>query len=285
MQPRPERPLIGLCWMVVAGLSFVALTAVVKHLGSALPVIETAFLRFLFGLVFLAPVVITLFRTRVPRGIIRFCWLRALAHTGSVFLWFYAMTQITIAEVTSLNYLTPVYVTAGAAIFLGERLALRRIVAVLVALIGAMVILRPGFRDLSDGHFAILGASICLATSYLMAKRLSTELEPGQVVALLTLMVTALLAPAALWVWEWPTLVELGWVIVVAGFASAGHYAMSRAFAEAPAAVVQPATFLQLVWAILLGWVVFNEEIDGWVVLGGAMIFASVCFIAWREFV
>lgn len=83
-------------------------------------------------------------------------------HAVAVMLWFFAMTQIPLAEVTAMNYMTPVYVTLGAALFLGEKLAFRRIAAILVALIGVLIILRPGFREVSSGHLAMLGTALTL---------------------------------------------------------------------------------------------------------------------------
>lgn len=72
-------------------------------------------------------------------------------------------------------------------------------------------------------------------------------------------------------------------MFLVAVFATFSHYTMTLAFRAAPVAVTQPVTFLQLIWAVLLGLLVFGEPIDGWVVLGGSIILASVTFISWRE--
>jgi drug/metabolite transporter (DMT)-like permease len=91
------------------------------------------------------------------------------------------------------------------------------------------------------------------------------------------------LAPFAFAVWVTPTPMQLFWFFLVALFATAGHFSMTMAFRAAPLTVTQPVTFLQLVWATLLGWLVFGEAIDGWVVLGGTMIVGAVVFISWRE--
>jgi drug/metabolite transporter (DMT)-like permease len=107
--------------------------------------------------------------------------------------------------------------------------------------------------------------------------------NPEIVVAMLSVMVTLFLAPFAFAVWVPPELSQVGILFVVAFFATAGHYTMSIALASAPLTVTQPVTFLQLVWAALLGVVVFAEPLDIWVVLGGALILASVSFITWRE--
>jgi drug/metabolite transporter (DMT)-like permease len=174
-------------------------------------------------------------------------------------------------------------VTMGAALFLGEKLPPRRLVAVIVALIGAMIILRPGIKAVEPGHVAMLFTAIMFAAGYLVAKQLSGEVAPAVVVGMLSITVTIGLAPFAFVVWIQPTLFQLGWLFLVACFATAGHYTMTLAFAAAPLTVTQPITFLQLVWAVLLGFLVFGEPIDGWVVVGGIVIMASVSFITWRE--
>ncbi|CTQ51340.1 DMT family transporter [Jannaschia donghaensis] len=279
----PTRPLQGILWMMATGLCFIAVTAVVKHAGQDLPAAEAAFLRYLLGLVFLIPFMRHLRAARIGARDLGLFAGRGVAHTIAVMLWFYAMTQIPIAEVTAMNYLNPVYVTLGAAVFLGERLALRRILAVLAALCGVVVILRPGFREVETGHVAMLVTAALFGASYLFAKPLSDRHSAPVVVAMLSITVTVGLAPFAWAVWVTPTGVDLAWMFLVAAFAQAGHYAMTRAFASAPISVTQPVTFLQMVWAVLLGWAVFAEPPDAFVILGAAIIIASVSFIAWRE--
>jgi drug/metabolite transporter (DMT)-like permease len=95
--------------------------------------------------------------------------------------------------------------------------------------------------------------------------------------------VTIGLAPFAAVVWVPPTPAQLAWLLLVAFFATAGHYSMTRAFEAAPLAVSPPVTFLQLVWATLLGIFLFGEAFDPWVVLGGSMVVWAVSFISWRE--
>jgi len=283
MAQSQNRPAAGVMWMLVTGLMFVAVTAIVKYVGSELPAAESAFLRYLLGLVFLIPMIGPIRRAKLTPRALKLFGFRGAVHTLGVTLWFYAMTQISIAEVTAMNYLAPVYVTIGAAFFLGEKLAFRRIMAVVVALIGAMVILRPGFRELSPGHFAMLITAVMFAGSYLTAKVMADEVSPAVVVGMLSITVTIGLAPLAAMVWVTPTYEQLGWMFLLACFATAGHFTMTLAFQAAPVTVTQPVTFLQLFWAVLLGALVFGEGIDGWVIFGGVIILASVSFITWRE--
>ncbi|MBO6883901.1 MAG: DMT family transporter [Marivita sp.] len=269
--------------MVMTGICFVAVTALVKTLGGRIPAAESAFLRYVIGLVFLIPVWRELIAIKLTPRQKKLFGIRGIVHSLGVILWFYAMTRIPIAEVTAMNYLNPVYVSILAVFLLGEKMALRRVLAVIAALIGSLIILRPGFRELDPGHIAMLGTALLFAGSYLIAKIVSGELPASLVVALLSITVTIGLAPFAIAVWVTPSLADLGVLAAIACFATAGHYTMTLAFAAAPVTVTQPVTFLQLVWSVLLGALFFDEPADPWVILGGGIIMASVIFITWRE--
>jgi drug/metabolite transporter (DMT)-like permease len=279
----PHRPVTAIFWMLVTGFFFILVTALVKYMGPRLPAAEAAFLRYAMGLIFLLPALGAMKAAKLDRRQWTLFSLRGFFHAMGVILWFYAMTRIPIAEVTAMNYLAPIYVTVLAAVFLGEKLALRRIIAVIMGLLGAVIILRPGFREVSGGHLAMLLAAVVFAGSYILAKVLADEVKPSVVVAMLSIFVTIGLAPFALPVWITPTAHELAILLAVAFCATAGHYTMTLAYAAAPLTVTQPVTFLQLVWATLLGVVAFAEPVDIWVVLGGAIILSSVTFITWRE--
>ena len=283
MSTQAHNPLLGIFWMLVTGFCFVAVTALVKVMGTRIPPAEAAFLRYVLGLVFLLPMLPSLRAAHVTRRQWSLFGARGFFHAIGVMLWFYAMTRIPIAEVTAMNYLAPVYVSIGAALFLGERLAARRIAAVVVALIGVAVILRPGFREVAPGHIAMIFCAIVFAGSYLLAKILADEAKPAVVVGMLSIFVPIGLAPFALADWVTPSWGELGLLFIVACFATAGHYTMTMAFAAAPVTVTQPVTFLQLVWAVLLGALVFAEPVDGWVIFGGGLILGAVTYITWRE--
>lgn len=278
-----HRNATGIFWMIASGLCFVAVTMLVKLVGDRIPPAQSAFLRYVLGLVFLIPMIRPILAARLTPRQLRLFGLRGLAHTLAVVLWFYAIARIPIAEVTAINYLSPVGVTLGAALIFGEPLPPRRLAAVLVALMGALVILRPGLRVIEPGHIAMLGTAAGFAVGYLITKQLSGEVSASVVVGMLSITVTIFLAPLALLDWVPPTRADLAWLFLVAAFATAGHYAMTRAFAAAPLTVTQPVTFLQLVWSVLLGALVFSEGVDVWVILGGAMIIGAVSFITWRE--
>ena len=162
-------------------------------------------------------------------------------------------------------------------------MAIRRILAVIFALAGAIVILRPGFREISMGHVAMMGTALFFAGSYLFAKHLTNRVSAETVVIMLSIFVTIGLFPLAYKVWVPPRLDELIILFGVAVLATLGHYTMTKAFMAAPVTVTQPVTFLQLIWAISVGALFFNENIDPFVIAGGIIIVSSVSFMTWRE--
>ncbi|WP_256449479.1 DMT family transporter [Paracoccus sp. Z118] len=275
--------LIGIGWMVLTTLFFVGVNGIVRWIGADLPAAQSAFLRFGFGVLFLFAPLAAALRGGFPRATWRLFLLRGSVHVFAVTLWFYAMARITVAEVTAIGFLNPIIVTAGAALFLGERLGWRRTLAIAVALIGALIVLRPGMRELQTGHLAQLAAACCFGASYLVAKPLSRLAPPAAVVAMLSLIVTVGLAPVAALVWVPPSGAEYGALAAAAACGTAAHYCMTRAFAAAPMTVTQPVTFLQLIWASLLGFAVFHEPLDPWVLVGGAVMIGAISWMTWRE--
>ena len=278
-----QRPMVGVIWMVLSGFCFVAVTAIVKQMGSDIPAAQSAFLRYALGLIFVVPMLIVVRHEKVDRDMRRAFVFRGAVHTIGVMLWFYAMTRIPLAEVSAMGFLSPIYVTIGAALFLGEALRMRRIAAIAAAIIGALIILRPGLRVLNDGHVAMVFTAILFAGSYLLAKQVSGRASPTMVVTMLSLTVTIGLAPFAFAVWQPVSWIDIGWLFGIAVFATLGHYLMTFGLAAAPITVTQPVGALQLVWSVLLGAMFFGEAVDTWVVIGGVLIVGAVVFIALRE--
>ncbi len=269
--------------MVACGLNFVALAAIIKHVGADIPAPQAAFLRYLTGLVFILPFLGQWRRARISNREHLLLALRGLVHSIAVLLWFFTVTRIPIAEVTSLGYLTPVFVTLGAALFLGDRLNSVKSLALLGALCGALVILRPGFREIDVGHFAILASTCFFSTSFLLAKRAASRFSAAVIVTSLSIVSTICMAPAAFLVWIPPTPEQVLWLFFAAFFATAGNFTMTQSFRNAPVSVTQPVIYLQLVWATLLGAIAFGEGFDMMVILGGAIVVASVSAVSWHS--
>ncbi len=273
----------GIGWMILTGVFFVGVSGVVRHLGTDMNPIQAAFIRYGFGVVLMMPILLRLDTWRPPKRIFGLYVVRGMMHAVGVALWFFAMARIPIAEVTALGFTAPIFTTIGAALFLGEKVRARRIGAVLIGFGGTLVILRPGFEAISMGSLAQIAAAPVFAGSFLIAKKLTDTESSTSIVAFLSIAVTLALLPPALMVWRTPTASELAWLFLVAMLATAGHVTLTQAFRSAEITVTQPAQFLQLIWATLLGLLVFGEQPVLWTWVGGAIIVASATYIAHRE--
>jgi len=273
----------GILWMVLTGILFAAVTGVVRYLGSDMPAIEGAFIRYAIGSLIVIPLILRHWQGLPGRKTLELYIVRGVVHGGAVMLWFYAMARIPIAEVTAIGYVAPIFVTLGAALFLGERLHLRRISGVIFGFIGALIVIRPGFHEINLGQMAQLGAAPLFAVSFIIAKKLTRNESPSMIVGLLSVFCTLALLPGAVIQWRTPTVEEIAWLTLTALLATAGHYTLTRAFAAAPITITQPLAFLQLIWATLIGVILFSEPVDPFVILGSAIVITAVTYISHRE--
>lgn len=275
--------LAGIGWMVLTTFCFVAVTGIVRYIGTDIPSSQAAFIRYAFGVLFFIPMMRRLIAKPPSVPVLKIFAMRGLLHGIAVVLWFYAMARIPIAEVTALGYTAPIFVTIGAAFYFGEKLHFRRVAAVLVGFAGTMIILRPGFQEISIGQIAQLVAAPLFAASFLFAKRLTDDEDPTVIVLMLSVVCTLVLLPGAILNWTTPSLAEVLWLAVTAAVATFGHYTMTRAIQAAPLTVTQPVGFLQLIWATMLGIIVFGEAADPFVLIGGGIVVAAITFISHRE--
>ena len=273
----------GIGWMLLSGIMFIGVTGIVRYLGDEMHPIQAAFIRYAFGIVLVVPVILRVGLYGLLSTRIHLHASRGLVHGIGVMLWFYAMSRLPIAEVTALGFTTPIFTTAGAMLILGERVKNYRVAGILVGFIGALIVLRPGLRIIDFGAVAMLIAAPLFAGSLLMAKVATKTESSSVIVALLSIFCTLTLLPLALVYWRTPTTEEWSLLFLTAIFATLGHYCLTRAFQSAELSALQPFTFLQLVWATLLGLVVFSEQPDLWLWLGAGVIVFSATWIGRQE--
>lgn len=277
--------IVGIMWMVLTTILFVAVTATVRYLEGEVPAPQAAFLRYAIGTVLLIPSLISLIKVKPNKSLMNKFLLRGLVHSFGVTLWFYAMSVMPVAEVTAIGFLTYIFVSIGACLFLKEKLHKHRMTAVIISFIGALIILRPGFKVIESGQFAMLMATIVFTASYLIAKIVSKERTSAEIVAMLSVFTTIFLIPSAIYSWEPISLKALLILAFTALIATIGHITMTQAIKAAPMVVTQPILFLQLVWASMIGFFLFDEQFDLYVIIGGTVIMICVCYVSYREHV
>jgi len=278
-----NQSIIGILWMVLTTILFVGVTATVRYLEGEVPAPQAAFLRYAIGTLFLIPSLISLTKIKPDKPLLQKFILRGLVHSIGVTLWFYAMSVMPVAEVTAIGFLTYIFVSIGASIFLKEKLHRHRLAAILISFIGALIVLRPGFKVIESGQLGMLMATVVFTASYLIAKIVSKERSSSEIVAMLSIFTTIFLIPSAIYSWEPLSIKAFLILSFTALIATVGHITMTKAIKAAPMVVTQPILFLQLVWASMVGLFIFNEKFDPFVILGGTIIMLCVCYVSYRE--
>lgn len=274
----------GMVWMVLGGLFFSFLNTIARELTLQLDVYQSQFLRYLFGLMVILPWVYRDgWRAYMPVNLSGQFW-RGGVHTLGLILWFTALPQIPLADMTAIGFTGPIFIMIGAAWFLGEPMRKDRWIAALIGFAGVLVVVLP--KMTGDGgwyNLVMLASAPVFAVSFLITKALTRYEKAGVIVLWQALTVTVLSLPMALPNWQAPTLVQ--WL----GFAATGvlgtlaHYCLTRAFALADISATQSLRFLDLVWASILGWLVFGDVPSQSTWLGAFVILWATVWIARRE--
>lgn len=274
----------GLLWAVGSGLTFTVLNTFMRSLARDVGPYETQFLRYFFGLVVMLPLVLragaNAYRTQKIKG----HFARGAIHTTGLVMWFIAIPHITIADTTAIGFTGPIFIMLGAAWMFGERMRWDRWVASAIGFAGVLIVVAPKLTG--DGGFyalVMLASAPVFALSFLITKSLTRSERTEVIVLWQAISITFLSLPMALLHWQMPTAGQWLAFLFCGLLGSGGHYMLTRSFAVTDISATQSVKFLELVWATLLGWVVFADVPSGWTLLGGVVICMSTLWIARRE--
>ena len=273
----------GMFLMIATTLCFTAMQTMVRLMGEALPPFEVAFFRNLFGLLALAPIFLRHGIAPLRTKKLPLHALRGAVQAGGMLAFFTGVTMIPLAEVTALSFSAPLFGSLLAVILLGEVIRVRRITALAAGFAGVLLVLRPGFAEVSTGAMLIVASSLTWGMAITLIKVLAkTESSVTQTVYM-GLFLTPITFVPALFVWEWPEPEHYLWFAAIGIVGTFGHIAFAQAVKLADSTAVLPLDFLRLIWASLVGFFLFAEVPDTRSWLGGAVIFASATYIAFRE--
>lgn len=263
-------------WMGGTLFSFLLMAVAGRELSDALTTFQVLFWR---GLVGLVVVLIVLSRagwrhaaTRQP--VVQLA--RNLIHFVAQYGWFFGIASIPLAQVFALEFTTPIWTMLMAAIFLREAITRARLLAVGLGFTGILIILRPGFAGVEIAQLAVLGAAVGYASSFIFTKKLVATDTPLAILFYMTVIQLPLGLVTSLHDWVWPSGVLWIWVVAVGVTALSAHYCMTRALQLADATVVTPLDFLRLPLAALVGYLLYGQPFEVWVLAGAAIIFIGV---------
>lgn len=277
------RPLEAALWMLCAALFMAIGNAMIRHVSDELHPFQIVFFRNLFGLMFMLPWIAAVGLGRLRTGRAGLYASRSLTSLLAMLCWFYSVTHMPLPDATALSFTIPLFVTAGAALFMGETVRARRWAAVLTGLGGVMIVIRPGDAAMDPTMLVMLLHCAAAAAATLQVRALATLDGVMVVVAFMGLFLTPMALVPALFVWEWPTWTALGWLAVLGGVLTLAQLAMTRAFKMAPASSMMPYDYARLPFTALLAWPLFGEAMDVWGWVGAGVIAASALYTAHRD--
>ena len=279
-----ERPLVGIGLMAAGVCTLPLMDGTAKYLSGDFHVLQVAWARYGFHLVLL--LALLAWRLRPTELVPRHPGLQILRSgflLGTTLCYFGAIAYLPLATVLALAFIGPVVSTALAPIALGEHIGPRRWVAVLVGFIGALIVLRPGFDVFHPASLLALGAGVFYGLYLLATRRLSGSGRPA-----ITLLYTAVIGVAVLtlmlpFVWRAPEATDWLLMAIMGAFGALAHFLIIRAFEHAPAAVLGPVSYVEIIMAVAIGWIAFGDFPDRWTWTGIAVIVASGIYISVRE--
>ena len=269
--------------MLVALFCFTTMGICIRLSSAFVPVIEIVFFRNILAVLIMAPVLIKQGASSIRMNRPKLFFGRACINFIGMLCGFTAVTLIPLAEMTALSFTGPIFVTIGAALFLGEVIRIRRIMAIAVGFVGALIILRPGLVEVSVGAILALVSALSIAAASLVVKKMTQSEKASSIVFWMVMMQAPLALVPAIFVWEWPTAEAWLYLWGMALSGTAAHVLFTRAVGLVEITSLQPLEFAKLPFAVVLAWLVFAEWPDIWIWIGGSVIFASTVYITRRE--
>lgn len=269
--------------MVGSACCFGAMAIAIRLAARHLHPFEVAFFRCVFGLLFTLPLLFhygpRFLRTqRMPLYLLR-CALGVVSMLAA----FWAIANMPIAKAIALSYSTPLFVTIGAIFVLGEAVRARRWSAVIAGFIGVLLIVRPGLHGYSPAALVALLAAVMSASVSICLKFLSRTEAPDAIVIWTTLLWVPLSLPAALLFWQWPQGMEWLYLVAAGLLGTSGHMCWMRALKIGDVSLLTPISFVQMPVVAVLAYLLFDETLDRWTILGAAVIFGANAYITVRE--
>jgi drug/metabolite transporter (DMT)-like permease len=281
--PRADNPLRGIALSLLATTVFAASDTMSKFLTESLPVIEIASIRY---------VIFVLFAGWLARSSgVRALWprspalqvVRGLCVVGSAVLFVFGVSSMQIAQASTISFISPLLITVLSIPVLGEVVGMRRWLATAAGMLGVVIVARPGNGGFQPAALFGVASSACWALALVITRKMATTERSTTTLFWTACVGAAVLAVLLPWVVVRPSLPHLLLALVLGVLASIGQWLVVQAHRLAPASMLAPFSYMQLIWATIAGWLVFGNLPDEWTLVGAAIIIASGLYTAHRE--
>ena len=241
------------------------------------------FFRFFLGLVIILPYIIKNKDAVLKTTHLKQHFLRAILGLPAMLLYFSALVLLPIEKLTAISFVVPLIVTILAVFFLGEKIYIYRTLALILGFSGMLVIIRPGFVDISIGVYMVLFSALLWSINIIITKKISKDDSAITILAYQSIFMSLLSFFIVLFFWEMPSLKTFIYLILAAMCGTVLHLTLNHAFKLVDVSMTQPYSFLNLVFASIIGYFVFDEIPDLYTWIGALIIFTGVLIISYRE--
>lgn len=271
--------MLGACSMFAFNSIFVKLAA-----ETGLHPFQIAFFRNFFALMIILPMVLAQSGPKIliPNrpGMLA---LRGALNGSSMMCWFYAVPLMAITDLTAIGFTGPIWATLLAAVFLGEKMRMRRWTAIIVGIIGALIVVRPGFQEMNNAVFLVLFSSATWGATLIVIRRLTSVEHINTILVYQAIAMTLIAFVPMLFVWQTPTLEGWAWMFGLGILAMGAHSLHVRAFSMQEVSALQPLDFARFPISALGAFLLLGEVLSPWTALGAFVVFAAGVYISHRE--
>jgi drug/metabolite transporter (DMT)-like permease len=241
------------------------------------------FFRFFLGLIIILPYIVKNKDAVLKTTHLKQHFLRAILGLPAMLIYFSALVLLPIEKLTAISFVVPLIVTILAVFFLGEKIYIYRTLALILGFSGMLVIIRPGFVDISIGVYMVLFSALLWSINIIITKKISKDDSAITILAYQSIFMSLLSFFIVLFFWEMPSLKTFIYLILAAMCGTVLHLTLNHAFKLVDVSMTQPYSFLNLVFASIIGYFVFDEIPDLYTWIGALIIFTGVLIISYRE--
>ena len=267
-------------WMIVP-----VMDAFAKHLSSSMDVLQITWGRYFFTLIFTLSLMLIFYRKSLVWTKKPFLQLiRGLIFVFSTYLFFYAISEISLPKALTLAFVAPICVTALSPFFLKEQVGIKRWLAVFLGFFGTLVVIRPGLIEFNLATFAALGCGICYGFYLIITKKLSSSDNSLLTLLLSGLVGTIIITPFLPSIWINPTSNQWILMVLIGLIASMAHLFLILSLKYADASKLAPLGYTEIITNIIISYYFFNELPDNWTYLGLFIIVISGLYVSKIEY-
>lgn len=265
----------AIIWMSGALISFSVMAIAARELSAELSTFQILAFRSMIGLLIVSALLSRSGWQQLKTDHLGLHAMRNAVHFTGQFCWFYAIAFIPLAAVFAMEFTVPIWTALFAAILLGERITLPRVLAILIGLSGVLVMLRPGLAMIHPAALVALASAVAYGMTHTLTKKLSGRDTALTLLFYMMLMQLPLGLIPSLFSWTTPSQALWPWLVIVGITGLTAHYCIVRAMAVADATIVVPMDFMRLPLIALVGFLLYGERLDIFLLLGAVLIIAG----------